>query len=89
MGFQFIDGDIGTDFVIDTRGSYNVFTELNIEGYTCYKYLMIREECQYVEVSYCNFENRLNLEDQKHPIDTSGRESTWLSHHSLLLLQKL
>lgn len=63
-GFQFIDGDIGTDFVIDTRGSYNVFTELNIDGYTCYKYLMIREECQYVEVSYCNFENRLNLDDQ-------------------------
>ena len=63
-GFQFIDGDIGDDFVINTTGSHNVFTELNIEGYRSYKYLMIREECQYVEVSYCNFENRINLDDQ-------------------------
>lgn len=63
-GFQFIDGDIGTDNVINTTGSYNLFTELNIDGYTSYKYLVIREECQYVEVSYCNFENRINLDDQ-------------------------
>ena len=63
-GFQFIDGNIGDDYVINTTGSHNVFTELNIEGYTSYKYLVIREECQYVEVSYCNFENRINLDDQ-------------------------
>lgn len=63
-GFQFLDGDIGTGYVINTTGSYNLFTELNIDGYTSYKYLVIREECQYVEVSYCNFENRINLDDQ-------------------------
>ena len=63
-GFQFIDGDIGSDYVINTTGSNNLLTELNIEGYTSYKYLVIREECQYVEVSYCNFENRINLDDQ-------------------------
>lgn len=63
-GIQFVDGDIGTSDVINTYGSYNHFNQINIRAYTCYKYLRIREECQYVDVTYCNFENRLNLADQ-------------------------
>ncbi len=63
-GIQFVDGDIGTSDVINTYGSYNRFNQINIRAYTCYKYLRIREECQYVDVTYCNFENRLNLADQ-------------------------
>lgn len=63
-GVQFVDGDIGTSDVINTYGSYNHFNQINIRAYTCYKYLRIREECQYVDVTYCNFENRLNLADQ-------------------------
>ncbi|MBX2873565.1 MAG: right-handed parallel beta-helix repeat-containing protein [Saprospiraceae bacterium] len=63
-GVQFVDGDIGTNDVINTYGSYNHFNQINIRAYTCYKYLRIREECQYVDVTYCNFENRLNLADQ-------------------------
>lgn len=63
-GFQFIGGDIGTSDIINIYGSYSKFNELNIRDYTCYKYLRIREECQYNEVTYCNFENRLNLDDQ-------------------------
>lgn len=64
QGFQFLNGNIGTNHVINTRGSYNLFTHLNIRAYTSYKYFIIREECQYVDVTYCNFENRLNLDDQ-------------------------
>ncbi len=64
QGFQFLDGDIGTRDVINTTGSYNVFTQINIRAYTCYKYLRVREESQFVEITYCNFENRLNLDDQ-------------------------
>lgn len=64
QGFQFLDGDIGTKDVINTRGSYNIFTQINIRAYTCYKYLRVREESQFVEITYCNFENRLNLDDQ-------------------------
>ena len=64
QGVQFLDGDIGTRDVINTRGSYNVFTQINIRAYTCYKYLRVREESQFVEITYCNFENRLNLDDQ-------------------------
>ncbi len=64
QGFQFVGGNIGTSDVINTYGSYNHFNEINIRAYTSYKYLRIREECQYVTVSYCNFENRLNLDDQ-------------------------
>lgn len=63
-GFQFIGGNIGTNDIINTYGSYGNFNQLNLRDYTCYKYLRIREACQYVNVTYCNFENRLNLDDQ-------------------------
>ena len=64
QGFQFVGGDIGTRDVINTSGSYNNFTQINIRAYTCYKYLRVREESQYVNITYCNFENRLNQADQ-------------------------
>ena len=64
QGFQFLDGNIGTKDVINIRGSYNIITQINIRAYTSYKYLRVREESQYVEITYCNFENRLNLDDQ-------------------------
>ena len=64
IGFQFLEGDIGDRDVINTRGSYNIFTQINIRDYTCYKYLRVREESRYVDITYCNFENRLNLDDQ-------------------------
>lgn len=63
-GFQFLDGNIGTSDVINVRGSYTKINEINIRAYTCYKYLRVREESQFVEITYCNFENRLNLDDQ-------------------------
>ena len=63
-GFQFLEGDIGTKDVINTSGSFNTFTQINIRAYTCYKYLRVREESQFVEITYCNFENRLNQDDQ-------------------------
>ena len=63
-GFQFLEGNIGTKDVINIRGSHIVFTQINIRAYTCYKYLRVREESQFVEITYCNFENRLNLDDQ-------------------------
>ena len=63
-GVQFIGGNIGTKDVINTYGSYTHFNQINIRDYTCYKYLRIREESQYSKVTYCNFENRLNLDDQ-------------------------
>ncbi|GLR18267.1 chondroitinase-B domain-containing protein [Portibacter lacus] len=64
QGFQFLDGDIGSKDVINVRGSHNIFTQLNIRAYKSYKYLRVREESQYCEITYCNFENRLNLDDQ-------------------------
>lgn len=63
-GFQFLNGNIGTNHVIRSRGSHNNFEQLNIKEYTSYKYLIIEEECRYNTVAYCNFENRLNLDDQ-------------------------
>jgi len=64
QGFQYLDGNIGTKDVINIRGSHITFTQVNIRAYRSYKYLRVREESQYVDISYCNFENRLNLDDQ-------------------------
>lgn len=64
QGFQFLDGNIGTDHVIYITGSYNHFTQLNIKDYTSHKYFIMREECQYNLVTYCNFEHRVNSADQ-------------------------
>ena len=63
-GFQFVDGDIDDDHIIDIRGDRVLFEEVNIRDYICYKYLIVREESQYVTIRYCNFENRINLDDQ-------------------------
>ncbi|MEL6676677.1 MAG: chondroitinase-B domain-containing protein [Bacteroidota bacterium] len=64
QGFQWVGGNIGTQDVINTTGSYGHFHQLNIRAYRSYKYLRIRESSQYCRVTYCNFENRINLSDQ-------------------------
>ena len=64
QGFQYLDGDIGTSDIIQTRGSHIVIEQINIRAYTSFKYLRVREESQYVTIIHCNFENRLNLDDQ-------------------------
>ena len=63
-GLQFLDGDIGTENVLESYGNHVHFNNLNINGYTSYKYLVIRAECRNNKVTYCNFENRLNLDDK-------------------------
>ncbi|MEO1415680.1 MAG: chondroitinase-B domain-containing protein [Bacteroidota bacterium] len=63
-GFQYVGGDIGTSDVISIYGSDILIHQINIRAYTSYKYLRIRESSQYVVVKHCNFENRLNLDDQ-------------------------
>lgn len=64
IGFQYVGGDIGTSNVVNIRGSNILFTQVNIRAYRCYKYLRVREESQYVDITYCNFENRLTVADQ-------------------------
>lgn len=63
-GFQYKGDNIGTNNVINITGSNNAITDINISGYTSYKYLIIGNACQNVVVSYCNFENRINTPDQ-------------------------
>ena len=64
VGFQYVDGDIGGDNVIDISGSNLLITQVNIAGYTCNKYLRVREASQYVDITYCNFELKRNSNDQ-------------------------
>lgn len=63
-GFQYIGGDIDDDHVIRIWGSDVLITQINIQDYTSYKYLIIDEDSRRTTVSYSNFENRLNLDDQ-------------------------
>jgi hypothetical protein len=63
-GFQYIGGSIGSLDVIKVYGSDVLITHVNIQNYTSYKYLRVYEESRRTTISYCNFENRLNLDDQ-------------------------
>ena len=64
IGFQFLDGNIGGDNVIDVSGSNLLITQINIAGYICNKYLRVREASQYVDITYCNFQFKRNSNDQ-------------------------
>jgi pectate lyase len=64
IGFQYVGGNLGAADVVKISGSSIKFNQVNIRAYTCHKYLRVREESQYVDISYCNFENRLNAADQ-------------------------
>ncbi len=63
-GFQYVGGTIGTLDVIKIYGSDILFTQVNIQDYTSYKYLRVYEESRRTTISYCNFENRINMADQ-------------------------
>ena len=63
-GFQYIGGNIGTLNVIDIFGSDVTITQVNIQKYTSHKYLVVDEISRRTTISYCNFENRLNLDDK-------------------------
>ncbi|MEQ8880190.1 MAG: chondroitinase-B domain-containing protein [Cyclobacteriaceae bacterium] len=63
-GLQYIGGNIGTSHVIRIWGSDVLITQINIADYTCYKYLIVDEDSRRTTISYSNFENRLNLDDQ-------------------------
>lgn len=63
-GFQYVGGFIATLDVIRVYGSDVLITHVNIQNYTSHKYLRVYEESRRTTISYCNFENRLNLDDQ-------------------------
>ncbi|MFK7969048.1 MAG: chondroitinase-B domain-containing protein [Bacteroidia bacterium] len=63
-GFQFVGANTGRTDIITIRGSYALVTQINIKDCRSYKYLRIFEESRHCVVSYCNFENRFNLDDQ-------------------------
>lgn len=63
-GFQYVGGYIGTLDVMRVYGSDVLITQVNIQNYTSFKYLRVYEESRRTTISYCNFENRLNLDDQ-------------------------
>jgi hypothetical protein len=57
-GFQFTSGDIGTGYVIIVYGSHNLITQLNFNGYSAKKYIVLSGGSQYNEISFCNFQNK-------------------------------
>ncbi|MEL7425259.1 MAG: chondroitinase-B domain-containing protein [Bacteroidota bacterium] len=63
-GFQYLGGFIGNLDVIRVYGSDVLITHVNIQNYTSFKYLRVYEASRRTTISYCNFENRINLDDQ-------------------------
>ncbi|MEM6801375.1 MAG: chondroitinase-B domain-containing protein [Bacteroidota bacterium] len=63
-GIQYVGGFISNLDVIRVYGSDILITHVNIQNYTCFKYLRVYEESRRTTISYSNFENRLNLDDQ-------------------------
>ncbi len=63
-GFQYIGGFIGNLDVMRIYGSDVTLTHVNIQNYTCHKYLVVDEVSRRTTISHCNFENRLNLDDK-------------------------
>lgn len=63
-GFQFVGGDIGQDHVISNWGSDVLITQINIQSYKSFKYLIVDEDSRRTTISHCNFEDRINLSDQ-------------------------
>ena len=63
-GFQFVGGRIGSLNVISVSGRNIKLSQLNIRSYTCHKYLIVSSSSQYVDISYSNFESRVNYADQ-------------------------
>lgn len=71
-GFQYVGGNILIDgsvavmeqTVVTVDGSNTEISHLNFSQYSCFKYMRIRNTSQYTNVSYCNFENRVNYADQ-------------------------
>ena len=64
QGFQYLNGHLGPQDIVNITGSHILFTQINIRGYSCNKYLRVRDESRFVDITYCNFENRVNLIDQ-------------------------
>ncbi|MEM7373396.1 MAG: chondroitinase-B domain-containing protein [Bacteroidota bacterium] len=63
-GIQYVGGVIGNLDVIRVYGSDVLITHVNIQNYTSFKYLRVYEESRRTSIRHCNFENRLNLDDQ-------------------------
>lgn len=57
-GFQFTQGDIGSNYLIKVYGNRNKLTHLNISNYYAKKYIEINAGTQYNEISYCNLEKK-------------------------------
>lgn len=56
-GFQFTSGSI-SGAVIGVNGSRNLLTQLNFNGYSAQKYIILNDGSQYNEISFSNFENK-------------------------------
>jgi len=60
-GFQFVGGNCGSVDVLESRGSGNYFSNINIKDYVCSKYVSVFPNAKRNTFSYCTFENRPNI----------------------------
>jgi len=63
-GFQWVGGRTARPNVIESRGSGNHFTNINIKDYYVDKYVTISDKAKRNTFSYCTFENRTFIGDK-------------------------
>ena len=55
-GFQFKNGDVGTNNIVEIYGNNNIITQCNFYGVVAHNYVHVREGAYDNQLTYCNFE---------------------------------
>lgn len=85
-GFQFLNGDIGSDKekVIEIIGNYNNISQCNFYNITSHNYIHFQEGSHHNQLSYCNLEKKPAVHNAGPAIQITTSESivnhTWIHH---------
>ena len=85
-GFQFLNGDIGSDKekVIEVVGNYNNISQCNFYNITSHNYIHFEEGSHHNQLSYCNIEKKPAVHNAGPAIQITTSESvvnhTWIHH---------
>ena len=85
-GFQFLNGDIGSDKekLIEIIGNYNNITQCNFVNITSHNYIHFEEGSHHNQLSYCNIEKKPAVHNAGPAIQITTSETvvnhTWIHH---------
>ena len=59
-GFQYKNGNIGTNNIMEINGNYNTIIQCNFYGYVAHNYIHFNNGSNHNQATYCNFEAKPN-----------------------------